>query len=200
MALYLLHKYYVTLRKTLIQFYIYFSYNTGVHIYYIKRCVQYWEQMRSCGVPTTMMTVFTAESHWDMNNRRQKSLSPKVLSYCSTFTLCPLKTNTFWRRCFWFLNILVYPCVQKWGKKKRWNPTMAFEDSQLACVAKAAQICTMGWIGRTGQQAISKGLCRILIFLLSPLLDTWVDQNIQKSETSSSKGIRYKGAHCAMNS
>ena len=37
---------------------------------------------------------------------------------------------TFWRRCFSFFDILVYLHIQKWRKKKKSNPTMAFRVAQ----------------------------------------------------------------------
>ena len=105
--------------------------------------------------------------------------------------------NTFWRRCFSFFDILVYLHIQKWGKKKNLNPTMAFGDSQLASAADSAKICS-DWPGSAA--LVSKLSLMAIVgfhfFFLSPILDIWVDQNIKKLEASSSKGIRCKGTQC----
>ena len=62
----------------------------------------------------------------------------------SFVTLRSFILNTFWGRCFSFFDILVYLHIQKWGKKKNLNPTMAFGDSQLASAADSAKICSDG--------------------------------------------------------
>ena len=68
-------------------------------------------------------------------------------NYCLAFlnTLRSFIYNTFWKRCFWFFNILVYSYIQKWEEKE--NPTMAFGESQLASAADTAKICSDG-LGR----------------------------------------------------
>ena len=59
-------------------------------------------------------------------------------------TLRSFIPNTFWGRFFSFVDILVDFHIQKWGKKKNLNPTMAFGDSQLASAADSAKICSDG--------------------------------------------------------
>ena len=45
-----------------------------------------------------------------------------------------------------YLDILICPCIQRWGKKEYWILTMAFRDRQLTSVANKAHL-SWNWLG-----------------------------------------------------
>ena len=82
------------------------------------------------------------------------------------------------------MDVFFYSCVQKRGKKK--NSIVAFWDSQPIQSISA----DLEWLGKLASWISPKAIVGFQFFL-SPLLDSEVDQNMQKLEISSSKVIRY---------
>ena len=105
-------------------------------------------------------------------------------------------TDLIKRRCVWFFDILVFCHRQNWGTKAKWPNHLSLWVSQQvspASLIKSSQngMTLLNWL--VGYLKRTKGYgC----FCLAPQLSIWQKAKYQKSETSSSRGIRINMAKC----